>query len=138
MFGVEPDQADDAFRSLQGGAIVEPGPTHTIADGLRAMLCPRTFAVIRRHVRDILLVSEEQIVASMRLIWQRMKLVVEPSGAVGLAAVLAHRDRFQGHASASFSPAATSIWIACLGRTDEVVEPAIRRRLHVTVAVGYT
>jgi threonine dehydratase len=60
----------------------------TIADGLRASLAPRTFAILRKHVAGVLLVSEEEIVATMRLVAQRMKIVIEPSSAVALAPLL--------------------------------------------------
>jgi threonine dehydratase len=89
VIGVEPEGADDAYRSFRSGKI-EPLPNpQTIADGLRATLGPKTFAEIRRHVDDIVTVSEEAIVASMRQIWEVMKLIVEPSGAVAYAGVFA-------------------------------------------------
>lgn len=96
LYGAEPLQADDACRSLREGRLVPGGAADTIADGLRAALSERTFAVLRRHVREILTVTETQIVAAMRLVWERMKLVIEPSAAVPVAAVLAERERFQG------------------------------------------
>ena len=68
----------------------------TIADGLRASLSERTFGIIRQHARGIVTVTEEQILATMRLIWERMKLVVEPSGVVPLAGLLAHPEKFHG------------------------------------------
>jgi len=95
VFGAEPEQADDAAQSLRAGRLTPPSSTNTIADGLRASLCERTFAILRSHVREILTVSEEEIIHAMRLVWERMKLVVEPSGAVPLAAVLKNRERFQ-------------------------------------------
>jgi threonine dehydratase len=94
LFGAEPAGADDAYRSLRAGRRLTDGPRDTIADGLRATLSERTFAILSRHLREILTVSEEQIVAATKEIWQRMKIVVEPSGAVPLAAVLAYPDRF--------------------------------------------
>ena len=96
IVGVEPDRASDARQSLRAGRLLPPQIGETIADGLRAALCERTFAVISQHVRDILTVTEAEIVAAMRLIWERVKLVVEPSSAVTLAAVLKERDRFRG------------------------------------------
>lgn len=96
VWGAEPALADDAFRSLRDGQLRANQNTATIADGLRASLSERTFDLIRQHVRGIVTVTEEQIVHAMRLIWERMKLVVEPSAAVPLAAVLAAPEKFRG------------------------------------------
>lgn len=96
VWGCEPALADDAFRSLQTGRLVPNTNPATIADGLRASLSERTFGILRQHARGIVTVTEEQIIATMRLLWERMKLVVEPSGAVSLAGVLAHPEKFQG------------------------------------------
>jgi threonine dehydratase len=87
IIGVEPDRADDAARSLRAGHIVPSVNPDTIADGLRTSLGEKTFAEIRRHVDDIVTVSEDAIVQAMRTLWEVMKLVVEPSGAVAYAAV---------------------------------------------------
>ncbi len=95
VLGAEPEQADDAFRSLRAGRLMPAGPGHTVADGLRATLSERTFAILTRHVRAILTVREDEIIAAMRLLWERMKLVVEPSAAVPLAAVLRQPERFR-------------------------------------------
>jgi threonine dehydratase len=96
VFGAEPERADDAARSLAAGRILPSVQPDTVADGLRTSLAPLTFALLRNHRVQILTVSEEQIVAAMRSIWMRMKLVVEPSAAVSLAAVLAHAAQFRG------------------------------------------
>ncbi|MEA2062625.1 MAG: pyridoxal-phosphate dependent enzyme [Gemmatimonadota bacterium] len=88
VWGVEPAGADDALRSFRGGRLVQQTDPHTIADGLRTSLSARTFEVIRTRVNDIVTVEEDDIVEAMRFLWQRMKLVVEPSGAVPLAPVL--------------------------------------------------
>lgn len=96
VWGAEPAMADDAFRSLQEGRLMPSANTATIADGLRASLSERTFGIIRAQVRGIVTVTEEQIIAAMRLVWERMKLVVEPSGVVPLAAVLAAPEKFRG------------------------------------------
>ena len=90
VFGAEPARADDAMRSLRAGRIIPVEAPDTIADGLRTSLGERNFAIIRREVEDILTVSEESILAAMRLLWEHTKLVVEPSGAVPLAALLEH------------------------------------------------
>jgi threonine dehydratase len=95
VFGAEPQGADDAFRSLRDGVIYPSVCPETIADGLLTSLSDLTFAILHGHVAGILTVSEEGIVEAMRLVWQRAKFVVEPSGAVPFAAVLEHRDRFQ-------------------------------------------
>ncbi|MFM8470245.1 MAG: pyridoxal-phosphate dependent enzyme [Limisphaerales bacterium] len=96
VWGAEPALADDAFRSLREGKLLANTNPATIADGLRASLSERTFDIIRQHARGIVTVTEAQIISAMRLIWERMKLVVEPSAAVPLAAVLAAPDKFRG------------------------------------------
>lgn len=88
VIGAEPKNADDAYRSLASGNIEPAAPTETIADGLRATLCPLTFSILRRYVDEIALVTEEEIVETMKLLWERLKLIVEPSGAVSAAIVL--------------------------------------------------
>ncbi len=96
IYGAEPLLADDAARSLHSGAIQPALPPRTIADGLLTSLCERTFTVIQKNVDDILTVTDEQIVEAMRLVWERMKIIIEPSSAVPLAAVLANRSLFEG------------------------------------------
>ncbi len=96
VFGAEPALADDAKRSLQTGILQPAVATATIADGLRTALSPRTFGIISEHIDDILVVTEENISRAMRLIWERLKLVAEPSGAVPLAAVLQYPEKFAG------------------------------------------
>ncbi|MBN2152340.1 MAG: pyridoxal-phosphate dependent enzyme [Candidatus Lokiarchaeota archaeon] len=88
VIAVEPKNADDAYKSFQAGIVVVNKTTNTIADGLRTNLCERTFAIIRRNVDQVILVTEQEIVDAMRFLWERMKIVVEPSGAVSLAGVL--------------------------------------------------
>jgi len=100
IYGAEPLLADDAARSLRTGVIQPALPPRTIADGLLTSLCERTFTVIRENVDDILTVTEEQITEAMTLMWTRLKIVVEPSSAVPLAAVLANRELFSGKRSA--------------------------------------
>ncbi len=96
VIGVEPEAVDDAYRSYQSGQIETNVTIDTIADGLRTTLGDKTLAVIRKYVDEILLVSEASIVEAMRLIWERMKIIVEPSGAVPLAAIVSDPDRFAG------------------------------------------
>ena len=96
VYGAEPAAADDAARSLAAGHIIPVEQPDTVADGLRTSLAPLTFALLRGNGVVILTVEEADIIAAMRLIWTRMKLVVEPSAAVTLAAVLAHPEPFRG------------------------------------------
>ena len=88
VIGVEPQNADDAYRSLKAGRILPMEDPDTIADGLRTSLGSNTFRIIRENVDEIVTVSEGEIVDAMQFLWERMKLVVEPSGAVSLAGVL--------------------------------------------------
>jgi len=88
VIGCEPARADDAYRSLATGVLQSLDSSDTIADGLRASLAPRTFAILRHHLDRILLVSEEEIIAAMRLVWERMKIIIEPSSAVAIAPLL--------------------------------------------------
>ena len=88
VFGCEPERADDAYRSLQSGVLQKLEASDTIADGLRASLAPRTFAILRKFAHGVLLVSEDEIVATMKLVAQRVKIVIEPSSAVALAPLL--------------------------------------------------
>ncbi|HKV23922.1 MAG TPA: pyridoxal-phosphate dependent enzyme [Candidatus Acidoferrum sp.] len=88
LFGGEPTRADDAYRSLTTGTLQSLDSSDTIADGLRASLAPRTFSILRRHLDRVLLVTEEEIIASMRLVWERMKIIIEPSSAVAIAPLL--------------------------------------------------
>ncbi len=97
VYAAEPAAADDAYRSLAAGEIVEDETTpETIADGLRTFLRPLTWHFVSNHVSDVLLASEAEIIAAMRLVWQRMKIVIEASSAVALAVVLNHPERFAG------------------------------------------
>ncbi len=96
IYGAEPKAADDAQRSLRTGTIQRNASTDTIADGLKTNLSEKTFDIIRRFVDDIFTVSEEEIVSAMRLIWERMKIVIEPSCAVPFAAILANPGPFAG------------------------------------------
>jgi threonine dehydratase len=88
IFGCEPERADDAYRSLSSGTLQSLESSDTIADGLRASLAPRTFAILRDNVERVLLASEEEIIAAMRTVWERMKIIIEPSSAVAIAPLL--------------------------------------------------
>lgn len=88
VVGAEPDGADDAHRSLRSGKIEKNDQVDTIADGLRTHLSPLTFGILSREVEDIVTVGESEIISAMRLVFERMKVVIEPSAAVAVAAVL--------------------------------------------------
>jgi len=88
VYGAEPMNADDAYRSFHSGQVETNEDPDTIADGLRTTLCERTLAIIKKNVDEIFLVSEEEILESMRFAWERMKIVIEPSSAVPIAAIL--------------------------------------------------
>ncbi len=96
IYAAEPEQADDAARSLRAGRIIADDAPETVADGLRAPLKELTWHFVSRHVADILTVSEREIVDAMRLVWERMKIVIEPSSAVPVAAILKNKDIFAG------------------------------------------
>jgi threonine dehydratase len=91
----EPEGADDAARSMKSGKI-EPSQANTIADGLLTNLSEKTLRIIREHVKEIITVSDAEIIEAMRLVWERMKIIVEPSGAVPLAAILKRKADFTG------------------------------------------
>jgi threonine dehydratase len=88
VVGAEPHNADDAYRSLASGKIEPQSASETMADGLRAALCPLTYSILRDKLDEVSLVSEDEIVEAMLLLWERLKLVVEPSGAVAAAPAL--------------------------------------------------
>jgi threonine dehydratase len=90
VWGAEPANADDAARSLAAGRIIPVVNPDTVADGLRTSLGPLTFAVLRNSIEGIITVDEAYIVEAMRLIWERLKIIAEPSGAVPLGALLQH------------------------------------------------
>jgi len=94
VYGAEPEQANDAWQSFHTGELMPALAPNTIADGLRTSLGPLTFSIIREHTDDILTVTEHQIIASMREIWERMKIIIEPSCSVPLAAVETYPELF--------------------------------------------
>jgi len=96
VVGVEPSAADDARRSLDIGHIVTDVVPDTIADGLRTRVGDLTFPIIQGLIDDVVTVSESAIVQTMRLLWQRLKLIIEPSAAVPMAALLEHRISVRG------------------------------------------
>jgi len=96
VYGAEPSEADDAFRSLQSGEIVSNETINTICDGLRAQIGTITFPIIQENVDGIITLSEDEIIKSMQMIWERMKIIIEPSCAISLAAIIKNREIFEG------------------------------------------
>ncbi|MFK8009241.1 MAG: threonine/serine dehydratase [Saprospiraceae bacterium] len=94
--GGEPFEADDAYRSLLSGKIETNETANTVADGLRTILGNHNFPIIQQHVDKIIRVKEEEIIAAMRLIWERMKIIIEPSCAVPLAALIREKEKLAG------------------------------------------
>ena len=96
IYAGEPEGAADAIQSIKSGKVEQAPYVNTIADGLLTTLSDKTLTIIRQYVTDILLVSEDEIKAALRLIYERMKIVVEPSCAVPLAAILKNKELFAG------------------------------------------
>ena len=94
VFGAEPENADDTYRSILNNKIMSNKTTDTIADGLRAQVGTVTFPIIKENVDKILLVSEEMIISSMYMIWQRLKIIIEPSCSIVLAALMLNSNTF--------------------------------------------
>ena len=94
VFGAEPENADDTYRSILKNKIMSNETTDTIADGLRAQVGTVTFPIIKENVDKILLVSEEMIISSMYMIWQRLKIIIEPSCSIVLAALMLNSNKF--------------------------------------------
>lgn len=94
VIGSEPMQVNDAFRSLKSGKIETNDSSETIADGLRTNLGNNNFPIIQSLVKEIICVEEQEIIQAMRLVWERMKIIIEPSSAVPLAAVLKEKNKF--------------------------------------------
>jgi len=97
-YGAEPSGADDAYRSFKSGKLIPMVNPNTIADGLRTSLGDKGFPIIQQHLKDIFLVEEQEIIAALRLIWERMKIIIEPSCAVPLAAVIKNKALFKNKA----------------------------------------
>ena len=88
VFGTEPEQANDAYRSFKEKRLILEGSPNTIADGLRTYLSELTFSYISKYVDDVITVSEKEIIEATKFLFERMKIVVEPSGAVPVAALI--------------------------------------------------
>lgn len=95
VIGGEPFEVDDAYRSLLSGKIETNTTTNTIADGLKTQLGVINFPIIQKHVSEIIRVEEQEIIDAMRLIWERMKIIIEPSCAVPFAALLKEKEKFK-------------------------------------------
>ncbi len=95
IYAGEPEGANDAFKSLAKGKIVPSVKPVTIADGLLTSLGTLTFPIIQKNIEKIILVSDKDIIMAMKLIWERMKIIVEPSAAVSLAAVFKEKELFE-------------------------------------------
>jgi len=96
VYAGEPEGAADAILSFKNNKIEKAPFVKTIADGLLTTLGDKTFPIIKQYVKDILTVSDEEIIATMKLVYERMKLVIEPSGVVPLAALLKNKLLFEG------------------------------------------
>jgi threonine dehydratase len=96
IYAAEPEQADDALRSLRAGHIIADDAPDTVADGLKVPLKDLTWHFVKSRVTDILTASEQEIIDAMRLTWARMKIVIEPSCAVPLATILKNPEVFRG------------------------------------------
>lgn len=96
IYAAEPKQADDAARSFRAGHIIADDAPVTVADGLKVPLKELTWHFVQNHVTDILTASEQDIIDAMKLIWKRMKIVMEPSSAVPLATILKNKQLFAG------------------------------------------
>lgn len=96
IYAAEPEQADDAYRSFKAGHIIADDAPVTVADGLKVPLKDLTWHFVSNHVTDILTASEQEIIDAMKLTWERMKIVIEPSCAVPLATILKNPDVFRG------------------------------------------
>ena len=96
VYGAEPKKADDAYRSLKKGSIVANKTIDTICDGLRAQIGTKTFPVIQELVDEIITIDEQEVVESLRMVWERLKIIVEPSCSITLALVLKRKALFEG------------------------------------------
>jgi threonine dehydratase len=96
IYAAEPEQADDAARSFRAGHIIADDAPNTVADGLKVPLKENTWHFVSHFVTDVLTASEQEIIDAMKLTWERMKIVMEPSCAVPMAAILRNPDVFRG------------------------------------------
>ena len=95
VIGAEPFEVDDAYRSLKSGKIETNESANTIADGLKTQLGDKNFPIIRNEIKSIIRITEEEIIESMKIIWERLKVICEPSCSLPLAAVLKNKETFR-------------------------------------------
>ena len=95
VIGAEPFEVDDAYRSLKSGRIETNDSTNTIADGLKTQLGDKNFPIIKNEIKSIIRITEEEIIESMKIIWERLKIICEPSCSLPLAAVLKNKETFE-------------------------------------------
>lgn len=95
VYAGEPELANDAYKSFKSGKLMPPNPPKSIADGLLTSLGDKTFDVIQHFVDDIFTVNENEIISAMRVVWERMKIIIEPSSAVPLAVLFKHKSNFK-------------------------------------------
>jgi len=95
VIGAEPFEVDDAYRSLKSGKIETNESANTIADGLKTQLGDKNFPIIRNEIKSIIRITEEEIIESMKIIWERLKIICEPSCSLPLAAVLKNKETFR-------------------------------------------
>ena len=96
VIGVEPQAGNDGMLSLRAGKLIQFNNPDTIADGARTALCERTFALIQKHVDDIVCVNDQELLQAMFFLWERLKIVVEPTGALAVAAILHNKIDVKG------------------------------------------
>ena len=96
VYAGEPYEADDAYRSFYSGTLQGNTTTNTMADGLKTMLGDTSFPIIAKYASGIIRVTEKEILESMRLLWERLKITAEPSSAVALAALISAKSEFKG------------------------------------------
>lgn len=118
VIGVEPETADDGLQSFRSGQLIQIADPPTIADGARTSICERTFRLIQANVDDIVCVSDAELIATMRFLFERMKIVVEPTGALAVAALLHGKIRNPGRrigaiiSGGNVDPTALGAWFA--------------------------
>ncbi len=96
VIGVEPQAGNDGMQSLHTGKLIQFNNPDTIADGARTALCERTFKLIQQHVDDIVCVTDQELIETMFFLWERLKIVVEPTGALAVAAILHNKIDVKG------------------------------------------
>ena len=95
IIGTEPEAVNDAYLSFQKGRVDPGNPQPTIADGLRTTIGEKTFGIIRERMERVLTVSENEMIEAMKTVWERMKILIEPSSSVPIAAIFKHKEQFQ-------------------------------------------